>query len=451
MCIRDRILKDAEPVTDPDVLSVWKQELERARFKKPKFKLACSPNTATPLSIGLFQRRIRVVLPDRSYSREELSLIFRHEIVHIGRQDSWSKFFLMFCTAMCWFNPLMWMAMRRSADDWELSCDETVLVGCDESARKQYAGLLLHTAGDERGFTTCLSATASALRYRLRNVVKPAKKRSGALLVGLVFFVLCMSCGYTALAYDGSTGAEVIYQSRDPEEYSVRHMELADDPYDTTWLCPDPEAFHAYMASLELYRLTGNYSFQGSEREFTFLYDAPEGTLAVVLCDETLKVVPLYGKALTAQWYYIPGGTDWEELRTIVIPAPALNLSFQGADPFSLQKMGATLYQLDETRNDQSTRLISPEMPLEGEASGVFGYDLNRVVLDFSRPLVSDFRVEVESRDGSTCYSLVQSDLKDPYTLPLADFDARYTGFAALEGENGAVYDAVFRFDVGGA
>lgn len=72
---------------------------------------------------------------------------------------------------MCWFNPLMWLAMRKSADDLELSCDEIVLEGCSSTTRYQYANLLLKTAGDQRGFTTCLSTTASALRYRLKHVM----------------------------------------------------------------------------------------------------------------------------------------------------------------------------------------------------------------------------------------------------------------------------------------
>ena len=68
----------------------------------------------------------------------------------------------------------MWMAMERSAQDMELSCDETVLLEADDVTRRRYAGLLLATAGDSRGFTTCLSASASALRYRLRNVSIPS-------------------------------------------------------------------------------------------------------------------------------------------------------------------------------------------------------------------------------------------------------------------------------------
>lgn len=449
LVFRWRILRNAVAVSDPEVLSIWNSELENANFKKPRFQLVVSPQVSTPLSVGLFQRRIRVVLPDRSYSKEELALIFRHEIVHIGREDSWSKFFLVFCTAMCWFNPLMWIAMRKSADDLELSCDETVLVGCQEDTRHQYANLLLKTAGDERGFTTCLSATASAMRYRLKNVVKPPKKHSGALLVGLVFFALCMSCGYVALAYSPSTGAEVIYQSRDLSAFHLRHIELADDPYNTPWLCPDQEAFHSYMASLELYQLTGNYSFDGSDREFTFLYDTPEGTLGVVLCEKALKLVPLYGEGLTAQWYYISGGTDWERLSTLLPAGPALNLTFPISDSSYPEEIGASLYRLDETKDGQTTCLIPPDEPLDSDANGVFGYDTSEVVLDFSRPLVSDFQVEVKSRDGKTCYSLSQSDLEEPYVLPLAGFAARYTISAQLEGENGSIYEATFRFDVG--
>ena len=65
----------------------------------------------------------------------------------------------------------MRVAARKSADDLELSCDETVLAGEDSGSRKRYAELILKTAGDERGFTTCLSATATALRYRLKNII----------------------------------------------------------------------------------------------------------------------------------------------------------------------------------------------------------------------------------------------------------------------------------------
>lgn len=444
LVFRRRILRCAVPVADPAVLSVWQEELERAQFRKPRFRLVTSPDAATPLSVGLFPRKIRVVLPERAYSREELALLFRHELIHIGREDAWSKFFLVFCTAMCWFNPLMWIAMRKSADDLELSCDETVLMGCGESIRRQYAQLLLRTAGDERGFTTCLSASASALRYRLKNVMKPVRKWSGALLVGLTFFALSMSCGYVAMAYGGSTGGEAIYRCRDASEYHLREIYLADDPYDTLWLCPDEEALYDCLASLELCRLTGSYAYEDGRR-FTLLYDTPEGLQVVALQDETAEIVPLYDGGRSER-YYIPGGMDWAELDEVIIAGPALNLSFREPISGGDHRIGATLCQLTGTRGSTSVSLLS-EFPQE--VNGAFGYDVQAVTLDFSRPLVSGFRVDVQPESGGTGYSLFQWELDDPYVLPLADFPARYTVSAMLKGEQGGIYDAVFQFDFG--
>ena len=184
------LLQGAEEVSDPAVLAVWQEELTRAGEKEPEFTLVTSPQATTPMTIGLFSKSVRVVLPRRHYTPEELKLIFRHELVHLGREDAWSKFFLAFCTAVCWFNPLMWLAMNKSAQDLELSCDEKVASSLEEGERRQYADLILRTAGDSRGFTTCLSASASALRYRLKSIVTPGKKASGALLVGAAFILL---------------------------------------------------------------------------------------------------------------------------------------------------------------------------------------------------------------------------------------------------------------------
>jgi len=302
LVFRARILRDSAPVTDPAVLEVWYQEVGAARFRKPKFFLVASPNVGTPLSVGLFQRSVRVVLPQRDYSPEDLALIFRHELVHIGREDAWNKFFLVFCTALCWFDPLMWTAAKKSAEDLELSCDETVLLDAGEDTRRRYAGLLLQTAGDERGFTTCLSASASSLRYRLKSVVNPKRKPTGALLVGLVFFLLCMSSGHVALAYGETTGSEVIYRSRPPEEYSLRSINMGD------YVCTDEAALGRYLSGLRMEHIAGNYSFDEEGKYLTMIFETPEGTLAVDLSDRFIVLVPLYGKRPAAEYYYLPDG-----------------------------------------------------------------------------------------------------------------------------------------------
>lgn len=449
LVFRHHILRDARPITDPDVLSVWNTIIEDSRFKRPKFKLVTSPNVTTPLTIGLSRRATRVVLPEKKYSKEDLELILRHEIVHIGREDAWNKFFMVFCTAMCWFNPLMWIAMRKSADDMELSCDETVLLGADDATRKQYAILLLDTASDERGFTTCLSATANAMRYRLQNITKPVKRRSGALIVGAVFFILCMTSGYVALAYEGNSGAQLIYQCDDYNSYVIRSVSLKDDEFATNYEIADEEAFHSYLAGLTLYELTGNYSFNDSERCFTYLMDTQGGTMAVLLYDNAVKTVWLHRDA-QAEYYYVPEGIDWNYIETIIIPHPAMNVYLKEPDSAYPKDLGALLQRLWRTEDGERI-LVHEEIYPDGEYHGIFGNAFAPIeaTFDFSYELAAPFTVLIESWDYSTRYTVSQNDLHDELTMDLPDYPAHYTVYASFYDENGNLYEAEFWFNLG--
>lgn len=317
---RHFLLKDARPAENPDWQALWGRELENTGYQKVNRALLISPAAATPLSIGLFLRTTQVVLPEQTYTPEELALILRHELVHISRRDSASKFFLAFCTAMCWFNPLMWLAMERSAQDLELSCDETVLLEADDDTRRRYAGLLLATAGDSRGFTTCLSASAQALRYRLRSVVHPVRRSGGVLLTGMVMFVLMMTCGYTALAYNPLSGQEAFFSNGQPEDYTLRSVRWNDHFRGWTCRCDDPDVLTARLGELELTQLTGNYTLSEIYPSLEVCYEGPDGTFWVELHERTLRVTPM-GKASREMenTYYLSEGADLDALAELIV------------------------------------------------------------------------------------------------------------------------------------
>ena len=324
---RSEILKNAKTVEDEEILALWNEELRHANMRYTKYPLRISQNVGTPLSIGMYRSTTCVLLPERKYSLEELKLIFRHEIVHIGREDVWNKFNILFCTATCWFNPLMWIAMRKSADDLELSCDETVLMEADEKTRCRYANLILDTAGDERGFTTCLSASAEALRYRIKNIVKPNIQNSGAFTLAVVLFVLCMSCGHIALAYGEHTGKEVVYRWEDTKLYEIDSMYLVEaNQTDTTIVeCLDAESFHEYITNLRVQNMTGNYSFENSEKMLHFAYETTEGMRFAELTDDVIRILALDEDIRVWRTYHLPEGVDWEYLGKILMKVPVSN------------------------------------------------------------------------------------------------------------------------------
>ena len=442
---RARILKDARPVTDPETLAIWEAQLQSARVQKA-YPLVASPAVATPLSIGLFPHTIRVVLPLRRYDPEETALLLRHELVHIARQDAWTKFFFAFCGAVFWFFPPFRLALRKSAEDLELSCDELALLGAGEPARRRYAGLLLAAAGEERGFTTCLSAGAKSLRYRLKSVVKPRKKLPGAALVGLAFFALAMTSGYLTFAYTGAVGAGAIYGGQGPESVPLRSVQVPGDGWRRAWRCTDEAALAGYLAGLPLDELAGGQYDYGEEdgREWVLLFDEPEGTLGVLLYDDVLKVVRLYQDGAPARYYLPPDGLDWPLLESLIRPDPALDVALLDKAGERVAEMHATPWRLTREVGGVSQALIDPPEGVDAAAavSGAVRHDAAGFRLEFSTPPAA-WRAAAAPLDGGGEIALAAED--GGYTLPLLAEPALYRVTAEFGTGHGR-FTAEFRF-----
>ena len=271
---RSRLMKDAREAGE-QAAEILKAEGIRSG-EQGLHRLLVSPAAATPLAIGGFWGKVAIVLPDRPYTDEELSLILRHELVHIQRQDVWLKFLMVLLTAMSWWNPLMWVATKNAARDVELGCDESALSGESESRRREYAELILSQTGDQRGFTTCLSASAEALRYRLRGVISPGKKRSGVLLIALAVFVLVASYGWIAVAVEAGTVGEVLFG--DDPSAAAQRLTLVTGP-EGILECSDPQALTEYLAGIRVYHVVVSGM---RDSAYSFLFDRGSGNVKSV-------------------------------------------------------------------------------------------------------------------------------------------------------------------------
>lgn len=189
-----RTMASAREITEGREPELFKAELERVSYLKP-VKLCYCESISSPLSMGFYDQTRVTLLPRREYTEQELDFIFRHEVCHLQRCDIHTKVFLAFCLAFCWFDPLVWLAVRRAAEDLELACDELVLEGLGREERQAYARLLLMNSGKAPGFTSCLSAAGRTMRYRLKNVVETRRCLPGTLLLAVVMFLCVMGYG----------------------------------------------------------------------------------------------------------------------------------------------------------------------------------------------------------------------------------------------------------------
>lgn len=311
---RHVILGPAWEVTDEETLELW--DYEQQRIERPKDKpipLAISPTATSPVTIGLFASTQVTALPDRTYTQEELELIFRHELRHVQRLDSSTKLFYTVCLAFCWFYPPMWLVYRNATADLELSCDEMVLDRADEGRREQYARLLLSQAGDDRGFSTCLSGSAKALEHRLKNILHPRRRLEGAVLVTLTMVALLALGSSVAVTDTYGTVGELVLDRLPPAQLSAGYE--GDE-----W---DEEAVLEALNGLEVTRLSGfSHLPDGTRIAADFGFDCrPERDITYWLLfteDGYLSVNGYhYPRGLTEVrgLYRVEGEVDWEALR----------------------------------------------------------------------------------------------------------------------------------------
>lgn len=73
-------------------------------------------------------------------------LAVMHERCHFEQWDELWNLVRVICSSIYWFNPLVWIAVIKSRDDSEYSCDEAVTLGMTSSQIEEYCRLLIEIA-----------------------------------------------------------------------------------------------------------------------------------------------------------------------------------------------------------------------------------------------------------------------------------------------------------------
>ena len=459
LLFRREVLADAYPVTDPEILALWEREMRLIERKKP-ISLLYSEKIVSPMTIGKNDKAIRTLLPQRSFTMAELQLIFRHELRHVQRLDVDTKMFYAFCQAMCWFNPLVWIAMDKAAADLELSCDEMVLYGKDERERRQYAELLLDSAGDDRGFTTCLSASAKTLRYRLKNVVKERRRLTGSLLVGLSLAALLLCCGMVVVSRTYGTVDEVVLSRFETLELGTVYATEDGDDYsygkDDEVFAWDEAALKATLGKVQVTKVmdsTAEPDFSDGSRIYFGFYG-----LWMDLSDEWLWIHNSHDMQELRGVYRVDSPVDWEAIFAA--------LDFDAPDPDPSPVRPRLHYYVSpreyseepmmaEDRLLKRTSFGEPVLPVDepltnwDHAGGIHGYALPEgatVRFEFNYA-PTWYTVEVIGQNGEEPYTVQGEDLPEN-TMELAPYSANYRIKGHFRSHRSTVYEMEFYFQI---
>lgn len=380
---KKELLKDSKEITDQNILNIF--ELEKGNKQiHSKLKIMSSNSISSPLTIGI--RKPILLLPNKNYTDEEYHLIFSHEIIHIIRQDSITKLFLVFCNALCWFNPFMLIAIKKCSEDLELSCDYHVLRNREPHERKTYAQLILNDVYSEKGFTTCLSANAKSLHYRLKNIIQPKNTKLGSILICISFVLLILSWGNVGLAIDGYHGKEVLFQSNEFESIEFINVYGFDDQFYDVIEDKNEKVIYNYLSNLELNKCTHRYNTENLD-SLDFLYNINGNIRYISLYkNNIITVSTFFGMSYPKEYYYVSEGIDFdlimkdfEEYPTLKVDLLNYNISFNNI-------INAPLVQM--IKNDE----IIYEKEFNVAQNNYFGYSPTQAKLIFSEE-ITDYEI----------------------------------------------------------
>ena len=270
LLLRRKLRCSSRLVTEEKILALL--EKETAAVGLQKVLPIYTAEIGSPMIVGAAKPVL--LLPEISFTEEQLSLVFRHELTHYRRRDIWYKLLLMLANAVHWFNPMVWLMVRAADRDLELSCDEAVVNGKNEEYREEYGRCLLAVvrAGMNRRtlFTTNFYSGKKTLKNRLSTILDMTPKSRGTLAFMALLLVAAVAGSLVACTPGGDPGRAHGIDLSDMDAVSLEYIAplaaMGDSVY---W--DDIERLNAVLllqyASYELYGYKG-----GENLELSSLY-----------------------------------------------------------------------------------------------------------------------------------------------------------------------------------
>lgn len=270
LLLRRKLRCSSRLVTEEKILALL--EKETAAVGLQKVLPIYTAEIGSPMIVGAAKPVL--LLPEISFTEEQLSLVFRHELTHYRRRDIWYKLLLMLANAVHWFNPMVWLMVRAADRDLELSCDEAVVNGKNEEYREEYGRCLLAVvrAGMNRRtlFTTNFYSGKKTLKNRLSTILDMTPKSRGTLAFMALLLAAAVAGSLVACTPGGDPGRAHGIDLSDMDAVSLEYIAplaaMGDSVY---W--SDIERLDAVLllqyASYELYGYKG-----GENLELSSLY-----------------------------------------------------------------------------------------------------------------------------------------------------------------------------------
>lgn len=147
------------------------------------------------LVIGLIHKT--VLIPDETYTDEELKMMFRHECMHIKNKDLWIKLLIQIYCCIFWWNPFAYLLKSDLDVSLEMKCDLNATKGFSDHEKLAYVETLkkrsIKSIGRKPFIVSAELADGkkkSKLLDRIKAVLAEPPKKAGQVVVNTLIALL---------------------------------------------------------------------------------------------------------------------------------------------------------------------------------------------------------------------------------------------------------------------
>ena len=162
-------------------------------------------------------------------SDQELRLVILHELVHVQRRDALLNWLLIFLQALHWFNPLVWLALRRLRSDRELVCDAAVMRHLAADERHAYGATLIKML-DYSPRAALVPSLVPILNHKSemhRRITMIAQNKPTTRLAALASALLVLALGALTFTSAADKAPAPAVEKSAPDAESARQREAA--------------------------------------------------------------------------------------------------------------------------------------------------------------------------------------------------------------------------------
>jgi beta-lactamase regulating signal transducer with metallopeptidase domain len=154
---------------------------EDMQLRRPA-KLVWGTKREVPYTWGIISPVVCLPSDADQWSEDRLRIVMLHELAHIERYDALTEFMAQLALVVFWFNPLLWLAVRRMRTEREHACDDRVLTrGVKPSTYVEELVMMMKSIGQGAiapGFGAIAMARRSQFESRMLAALDDRTNRS---------------------------------------------------------------------------------------------------------------------------------------------------------------------------------------------------------------------------------------------------------------------------------